>query len=110
MNKPNGQFVIQPHEVEQFVKTLPLKKIPGVGKVTSERLLKMGLETCEDVQQLDQSILLNIFGKMGKRIWDFSHGIDDREIQALSRTKIYRCGTHFIRKYSSSRTRYSIVR
>lgn len=82
MNKPNGQFVIQPHEVEQFVKTLPLKKIPGVGKVTSERLLKMGLETCEDVQKLDQSILLNIFGKMGKRIWDFSHGIDDREIQA----------------------------
>ena len=53
-----------------------------MGKVTSERLLKMGLETCEDVQQLDQSILLNIFGKMGKRIWDFSHGIDDREIQA----------------------------
>ena len=82
MNKPNGQFVIQPHEVEQFVKTLPLKKIPGVGKVTSERLLKMGLETCEDVQKLDQSILLNIFGKMGKRIWDFSHGIDEREIQA----------------------------
>ena len=82
MNKLNGQFVIQPHEVEQFVKTLPLKKIPGVGKVTSERLLKMGLETCEDVQKLDQSILLNIFGKMGKRIWDFSHGIDDREIQA----------------------------
>ena len=82
MNKPNGQFVIQPHEVEQFVKTLPLKKIPGVGKVTSERLLKMGLETCGDVQKLDQSILLNIFGKMGKRIWDFSHGIDDREIQA----------------------------
>ena len=59
--------MIQPHEVEQFVKTLPLKKIPGVGKVTSERLLKMGLETCEDVQQLDQSILLNIFGKMGKQ-------------------------------------------
>lgn len=26
MNKPNGQFVIQPHEVEQFVKRLPLKK------------------------------------------------------------------------------------
>ena len=69
-------------KIEQFVKTLPLKKIPGVGKVTSERLLKMGLETCEDVQKLDQSILLNIFGKMGKRIWDFSHGIDDREIQA----------------------------
>ncbi len=43
MNKPNGQFVIQPHEVEQFVKTLPLKKIPGVGKVTSERFIENGL-------------------------------------------------------------------
>ena len=32
-------------------------------------------------KKLDQSILLNIFGKMGKRIWDFSHGIDEREIQ-----------------------------
>lgn len=82
MNKPNGQFVIKPDEVGYFVKTLPLKKIPGVGKVTSQRLSEMGLETCADVQKLDQSILLNQFGKMGKRIWDFSHGIDEREVQA----------------------------
>ena len=30
----------------------------------------------------DQIVLLNQFGKAGKRIWDFSHGIDDREVQA----------------------------
>lgn len=82
MNKPNGQFVIKPDEVDAFVKNLPLKKIPGVGKVTSQRLLEMGLETCEDVQKWEQTILFNQFGKMGKRIWDFSHGIDEREVQA----------------------------
>lgn len=87
MNKPNGQFVIKPSEVEAFIKTLPLKKIPGVGKVTSQRLLEMGLETCAQVQALDQRILLNQFGKMGKRIWDFSHGIDDREVQAYRERK-----------------------
>lgn len=81
MNKPNGQFVIEPNDVNEFVKALPLKKIPGVGKVTSQRLLDMGLERCEDVQKLDQRILINQFGKIGKRIWDFSHGIDEREIQ-----------------------------
>ena len=82
MNKPNGQFVIKPDEVGEFVKKLPLKKIPGVGKVTSQRLLEIGLETCADVQKLDQTVLLNLFGKAGKRIWDFSHGIDEREVQA----------------------------
>lgn len=82
MNKPNGQCVIKPDEVDAFVKNLPLKKIPGVGKVTSQRLLEMGLEICADVQRLDQTVLLNLFGKAGKRIWDFSHGIDDREVQA----------------------------
>ena len=82
MNKPNGQFVIKPNEVEEFIKTLSLNKIPGVGKVTSQRLLDMGLETCADIQNFDQIALLNQFGKAGKRIWDFSHGIDDREVQA----------------------------
>ena len=82
MNKPNGQFVIKPNEVEEFIKILSLNKIPGVGKVTSQRLLDMGLETCADIQNFDQIGLLNQFGKAGKRIWDFSHGIDDREVQA----------------------------
>ncbi|OOF75954.1 DNA polymerase IV [Rodentibacter caecimuris] len=82
MNKPNGQFVIKPNEVAEFVKALPLKKIPGVGKITSQRLLEMKLETCADVQRLDQTVLLNQFGKIGKRIWDFCHGIDEREVQA----------------------------
>ena len=82
INKPNGQFVIKPDDVASFVKTLPLKKIPGVGKVTTQRLLDMGLETCADIQKSAQNLLLNQFGKMGKRIWDFSHGIDEREVQA----------------------------
>lgn len=81
MNKPNGQCVIKPDEVQTFIKTLPLKKIPGVGKVTAQRLSAMKLETCGDVQKRDQTLLLNQFGKMGKRIWDFSHGVDEREVQ-----------------------------
>ncbi|MDG2914992.1 DNA polymerase IV [Bisgaard Taxon 10/6] len=81
-NKPNGQFVIKPENVAEFIRTLPLSKIPGVGKVTSELLSEMGLQTCEDVQRAGLPILLNRFGKIGKRIWDFSRGIDDREIQS----------------------------
>lgn len=80
-NKPNGQFVINPHDVASFIHSLSLSKIPGVGKVTTQRLLQMGLHTCADVQRLEQRVLLHQFGKMGQRIWAFSHGIDEREVQ-----------------------------
>lgn len=36
--KPNGLFVIGPDETAKFAKDLPLKKVPGIGKVTEERL------------------------------------------------------------------------
>ena len=80
-NKPNGQFVITPEDVPYFVQKLALKKIPGVGKVTAEKLANMGLQTCGDVQRHSKNQLLAIFGKAGQRIWDFSHGIDPREVQ-----------------------------
>ena len=38
-NKPNGQFVITPDQIADFMVQLPVKKIPGVGKKTAERLV-----------------------------------------------------------------------
>lgn len=61
---------------------MPLSKIPRAGKVTTQLLSTLGLNLCADVQKTDRTILLNQFGKMGQRIWDFSHGIDDRQINA----------------------------
>ncbi|PJG86388.1 DNA polymerase IV [Conservatibacter flavescens] len=80
-NKPNGQFVITPEDVPAFVQTLALRKIPGVGKVTAEKLMRMGLHTCGEIQRYSKPKLLAAFGKIGQRIWDFSHGIDAREVQ-----------------------------
>ena len=31
--KPDGQFVVRPHQVEAFLTPLPVARIPGVGKV-----------------------------------------------------------------------------
>ncbi|MEG3743199.1 DNA polymerase IV, partial [Escherichia coli] len=46
MNKPHGHFVITPAEVPAFLQTLPLPKIPGVGKDSAAKLEAMGLRTC----------------------------------------------------------------
>lgn len=72
LNKPNGQFVIAPHQVAEFVKTLPLAKIPGVGKVSAAKLESMGLRTCADVQNSDLAMLLKRFGKFGRILWERS--------------------------------------
>ncbi|WP_369310111.1 DNA polymerase IV [Providencia rettgeri] len=80
MNKPNGQFVITPQNMEQFVLTLPLKKIPGVGKVTAQKLADMGLNTCADVQQYDAVALIKRMGKFGQALWERCHAIDERPV------------------------------
>lgn len=75
MNKPNGQFVITPAEVPAFLQTLPLAKIPGVGKVSAAKLEAMGLRTCGDVQKCDLVILLKRFGKFGRILWSVVRGL-----------------------------------
>lgn len=79
-NKPDGQCVISPTEVDNFVVKLPLKKIPGVGKVTQARLAKAGLETCLDVRELGETQVLKQFGSLGELLWKRAHGIDNREL------------------------------
>ena len=80
-NKPNGLCVITPEQLEEFVLQLPLKKIPGVGKVTLEKLHTLGLHTCKDVRAFPFARLHQQFGKFGALLWNRCHGIDNREIQ-----------------------------
>ncbi|WP_446641277.1 DNA polymerase IV [Vibrio sp. DNB22_19_1] len=80
MNKPNGQFVIPPDKVQEMVDKLPLEKIPGVGKVSLEKLHQAGFYLCEDIKNSDYRELLRQFGRQGASLWKRSHGIDDREV------------------------------
>ncbi|WP_375753053.1 DNA polymerase IV [Vibrio sp. HN007] len=80
MNKPNGQFVIPPEDVQRVIDKLPLEKIPGVGKVSLEKLHQAGFFIGEDIKNSDYRELLLKFGKMGASLWKKSHGIDNREV------------------------------
>ncbi|RKS87627.1 DNA polymerase-4 [Orbus hercynius] len=80
INKPNGQYVIPPEQVSDFIANLPLKKIPGVGRVTEKKLAELGLVYCRDVLNFDLSRLLNQFGKFGRILYERCQGIDEREV------------------------------
>ncbi|MCM2351031.1 MAG: DNA polymerase IV [Bacteriovoracaceae bacterium] len=79
--KPNGQFTIAPHQVEEFIKSIPVEKIWGIGKVTSAHMHEMGIKTCLDMQGYTRSELIHYFGKFGDTLFDFCRGVDEREVE-----------------------------
>ncbi|WP_153446488.1 DNA polymerase IV [Vibrio algicola] len=80
LNKPNGVAVIPPNNVQATIDTLPLEKIPGVGRVSIAKLHQANLYTCLDIKQSNYANLLRQFGRMGASLWQRSHGIDEREV------------------------------
>lgn len=86
-NKPNGQFVIAPDSVSEFVKQLPVKRIPGVGPVTQEKLGKLGIQTCEQLQKWTVSQLSVQFGRFGENLFQYARGIDDRPVKTSRERK-----------------------
>jgi len=81
MNKPNGQYVVTPEQVNTFIEALPLNKIPGVGRVTFEKLQQLGLLTGKDIRALPESALVEKFGKFGRSLWQKCQGNDDRAVE-----------------------------
>jgi DNA polymerase IV len=78
--KPNGLFVVQPEEAESFLAPLPVERLPGVGKVTGERLGKLGIKTVSDLRTLDPATLEQNFGRYGLRMYDLARGIDNSPV------------------------------
>jgi DNA polymerase-4 len=78
--KPDGLFVIQPEDVEAFLPPLPVVRLPGVGKVTEEKLAQLGVRTVGDLRSLDLSALEQHFGRYGLRLHDLARGVDDSEV------------------------------
>jgi DNA polymerase-4 len=78
--KPDGLFVIQPQEVDAFLLPLPVGRLPGVGKVTGEKLAKLGAQTVKDLRTLDLPVLEQHFGRYGQRLHELARGIDDNAV------------------------------
>lgn len=80
--KPDGLTVIKPGQIAEFVRHLPVNKIYGVGKVTAQKLHSMGIQSCGDLQKVDELTLCRDFGAMGLRLHQLSHGWDNRAVKS----------------------------
>ena len=79
-NKPDGQYVVLPAQVDEFVKELPVKKIFGVGKVTAAKMHSQGIQTCGDLRGFSVEELSERFGSFGEKLYRLARGIDERPV------------------------------
>ncbi len=77
-NKPDGQWAVKPHQVDEFVAALPVGKIPGIGPAMEKKLALYKLQTCADIRRWELTELVRTFGRMGAVLYERSRGIDHR--------------------------------
>jgi DNA polymerase-4 len=87
MNKPDGLTLIPPDRVDDFIRALPVQKVPGIGKTAMNRMQALQIKTLGDVGKYPISILTQKFGRMGQRLMDLSKGIDPSGVSPQSLRK-----------------------
>ncbi|WP_299976842.1 DNA polymerase IV [Desulfobacula sp.] len=93
MNKPDGLTHIKEHQVKNFIFTLPIQKVPGIGKSTMKVMEILQIRTLGDINKFTLPILTQKFGKMGQKLIALSNGIDPSRVE-----------TNYTRKSISSET------
>lgn len=96
MRKPNGIFTVHPDRALDFIGSLPVEKLWGVGPKTADRMHEMGVFTGAQLRCISCEHLVQVFGKMGRVYYDFSRGIDDRPVVVAHERKSVGCERTFL--------------
>ncbi|EMO57704.1 ImpB/MucB/SamB family protein [Leptospira santarosai str. CBC1416] len=86
-NKPNGLTVVLPDDVTAFIDPLPVGSFHGVGKVTAQKMKKLGIHTGKDLRTKNINELVQHFGKTGIYYYKISRGEDEREVEPFRERK-----------------------
>lgn len=81
VNKPNGQKTVGPEEVINFLEELDIRKFYGVGKVTAEKMYRLGIFSGKDLKEKSEEFLTENFGKSGKHFYNVVRGIHLSEVK-----------------------------
>jgi DNA polymerase-4 len=101
INKPNGQKTISPEEVEPFLETLDVKKFYGVGKVTKEKMYRLGIYTGKDLKGKSLEFLEENFGKSGGFYYSVVRGIHTSKVKPTRKQKSLAAEHTFFENISS---------
>lgn len=85
--KPNGQYTLAPANIPKFIQTLPVQKVPGVGKSFLAKLSEKNLKTCGDLQAISLNDMTHYWGQWGARLFDLCRGVDLSPVRSERKRK-----------------------
>lgn len=80
LNKPDGIYILEEPDMDNFLLALPVTKIPGVGRHMAASLSKFGVSSVAHIRNLSRDFLANTYGKWGIRLYERAFGIDPRYV------------------------------
>jgi len=87
LDKPDGLTMIHPEQVDDFIDSLAIQKVPGVGKKSTEQLKSLGVRFLGDIKQYPKEMLIKRLGKFGHRLIDLAKGVDTTPVSPESEHK-----------------------
>lgn len=78
--KPDGLFTITPAQAVRFINQLPINKFHGIGKVTTQKMHRLGIYTGEDLRKWSKNDLQKHFGKAGGFYYHIAQAEDNRAV------------------------------
>ncbi|MDH5476551.1 MAG: DNA polymerase IV [Cyclobacteriaceae bacterium] len=80
IHKPDGITLIPPENAILFLEQLNISKFFGIGKVTSAKMISLGIKNGLDLKKWKENDLYKHFGKSGKHYYHIVRGIDNRPV------------------------------
>lgn len=81
INKPNGQKTIPPNEISSFLEKLPIEKFYGIGKVTTQKMYKLGIFNGKDLKAKPLEFLQEHFKNSGVHYYEIVRGNFKSEVK-----------------------------
>jgi len=81
MKKPDAITCITPESYRTQVWPLPASDLLYVGRATTEKLRRRGIETIGGIAQCDKMLLKSWFGVNGIKLWEFANGVDNSRVR-----------------------------
>lgn len=96
-HKPDGLFVVEACDAANWLATLPVSRLWGVGKVTQRALANLGIQTVADLLACPPDVLERRLGSWTATLLELARGIDERPVQPESDAKSFGAETTFER-------------
>lgn len=88
MKKPDATTIITEENYKEKIWHLPVEDLLYVGRATTRKVNKLGIETIGDLAQSDQNLLVQRLGVWGKYLWEFANGLENSPVKKVGQHSV----------------------